>query len=125
VYEEVPSVYRCCLGLAGAANAADLAVKAAPYVAQTYDWSGFYVGGFVGGGWSTNDASEPDLGIIGIVTTSISATRRLRLAEQFFPVSLVWGHRRSAGLAHHPTGQGGREVALPAERLVIHDKYHV
>jgi outer membrane immunogenic protein len=54
-------------GLAGAANAADLAVKAAPYVAQTYDWSGFYVGGFVGGGWSTNDASEPDLGIIGIV----------------------------------------------------------
>ncbi len=54
-------------GLVGGASAADLAVKAAPYVAPTYDWSGFYVGGFIGGGWSKDDVSEPDLGIIGIV----------------------------------------------------------
>src|ERR1700760_2253955 len=54
-------------GFVGCASAADLAVKAAPYVAPTYDWSGFYLGGFVGGGWSHNDASEPDLGIVGVV----------------------------------------------------------
>jgi 3-oxoacid CoA-transferase B subunit len=34
------------------------------YIAPTYDWSGFYFGGLVGGGWSRNDISEPDLGII-------------------------------------------------------------
>jgi outer membrane immunogenic protein len=58
------------VGLAGVASAADLAVKAAPYVAPTYDWSGFYLGGFVGGGWSKNDASEPDLGIIGTLVNA-------------------------------------------------------
>src|ERR1700722_19734086 len=57
-------------GFVGIANAADLAVKAAPYVAPTYDWSGFYLGGFVGGGWSNNDASEPDLGIIGTLVNA-------------------------------------------------------
>jgi outer membrane immunogenic protein len=55
------------VGFSGVASAADLPVKAAPYVAQTYDWSGFYLGGFVGGGWSHDDASEPDLGIVGVV----------------------------------------------------------
>ena len=34
-------------GFAGVASAADLAVSAAPYVAPTYDWSGFYLGGFI------------------------------------------------------------------------------
>jgi outer membrane immunogenic protein len=48
----------------GVATAADLAVQAPPYIAPTYDWSGFYFGGLVGGGWSRNDISEPDLGII-------------------------------------------------------------
>jgi outer membrane immunogenic protein len=57
-------------GFAGVASAADLAVKAAPYVAPTYDWSGFYLGGFIGGGWSHNDASEPDLGIVGILVNA-------------------------------------------------------
>jgi outer membrane immunogenic protein len=46
------------------ASAADFPLKAAPYIA-TYDWSGFYVGGHVGGGWGTNDISDPGLGIIG------------------------------------------------------------
>jgi outer membrane immunogenic protein len=40
----------------GAASAADLAArpytKAPVYVAQIYDWSGFYVGGHVGGAWT-------------------------------------------------------------------------
>ena len=29
--------------------------------------SAVYLGGFVGGGWSHDDASEPDLGIVGVV----------------------------------------------------------
>ena len=41
-----------------------------PYVAPTYDWSGFYFGGFVGGGWSRNDTSEPDLGIVGTLVNA-------------------------------------------------------
>jgi outer membrane immunogenic protein len=41
------------LGAAGAASAADLAVKARPMVAPNpYNWTGCYVGGNVGGGWS-------------------------------------------------------------------------
>ncbi|HEV7636797.1 MAG TPA: outer membrane beta-barrel protein [Bradyrhizobium sp.] len=43
------------LGVAGigAASAADMAVKARPMVApvMTYDWTGCYIGGNVGGGW--------------------------------------------------------------------------
>jgi outer membrane immunogenic protein len=58
------------LGFVGVASAADLAVQAAPYVAPTYDWSGFYLGGFIGGGWSRDDASEPDLGIIGALVNA-------------------------------------------------------
>jgi outer membrane immunogenic protein len=53
-------------GLAQTASAADLPFKAAPAVAPAgYDWSGLYVGGHVGGGWSSNDFSDPALGIIG------------------------------------------------------------
>jgi outer membrane immunogenic protein len=33
-------------------RATDVPVKAAPYVAPSYDWTGFYVGGHVGPGWS-------------------------------------------------------------------------
>jgi outer membrane immunogenic protein len=55
-------------GFAGFAAAADLAPP--PYVAPTYDWSGFYLGGFMGGGWSRNEASEPDLGIIGTLVNA-------------------------------------------------------
>jgi outer membrane immunogenic protein len=30
-----------------------------------YDWSGFYIGGVIGGGWAKNDLSDPGLGIVG------------------------------------------------------------
>lgn len=54
---------------AGSANAADLPFKAAPRAVApapvAYDWSGIYVGAHVGGGWATNDQSDPGLGIIG------------------------------------------------------------
>jgi outer membrane immunogenic protein len=44
---------------AGAASAADMApryTKAAPVVAEVWSWTGFYVGGFVGGAWDRQDA---------------------------------------------------------------------
>src|SRR5262245_26891872 len=45
--------------LTGAASAADLAArpytKAPPMVAAVYDWSGFYVGGHVGGAWTNEE----------------------------------------------------------------------
>jgi outer membrane immunogenic protein len=47
--------------------AADLSFKAPPRaVAPTgFDWSGIYVGAHIGGGWATNDVSDPGLGIVG------------------------------------------------------------
>jgi outer membrane immunogenic protein len=46
------------LGMVAPAGAADLAArpytKAPPPVAAIYDWSGFYIGGNGGGGWSRN-----------------------------------------------------------------------
>lgn len=53
------------------AQAADLPFKAAPRAVApapaAYDWSGIYVGAHVGGGWATNDLSDPGLGIVGTV----------------------------------------------------------
>jgi outer membrane immunogenic protein len=48
----------------GPALAADMALKAAP-APTAYDWSGTYIGGFIGGGWATNDFSDPGLGFLG------------------------------------------------------------
>ena len=50
--------------LAGSAFAADMPLKAPPPV-LAYDWSGFYIGGVIGGGWSHIDSSDPGLGLIG------------------------------------------------------------
>src|SRR5690348_10880903 len=49
------------------AQAADLPFKAAPQAAPApaFDWSGIYIGAHVGGGWATNDISDPGLGIVG------------------------------------------------------------
>lgn len=48
------------IGLAQAGFAADMPVKApvykAPMVAPVYNWTGFYLGGHVGGAWSNADA---------------------------------------------------------------------
>jgi outer membrane immunogenic protein len=45
----------------GTASAADLAVKALPPPAAVFNWTGFYIGGFVGGAGADRDAfaSEP------------------------------------------------------------------
>jgi outer membrane immunogenic protein len=55
---------------AGSAQAADLPFKAAPQAvapAPAYDWSGIYIGAHVGGGWATNDLSDPSIGFLGLV----------------------------------------------------------
>jgi outer membrane immunogenic protein len=48
---------------AGTATAADLPRKAPPPVVAPppppYNWTGFYVGGFLGAGWSRTDLSDP------------------------------------------------------------------
>src|SRR6516162_4343508 len=50
--------------MAGSAIAADMPLKAPPPV-LSYDWSGFYIGGVIGGGWARTDTSTPGLGGLG------------------------------------------------------------
>jgi outer membrane immunogenic protein len=50
--------------MAGSAFAADMPLKAPPPV-LAYDWSGFYIGGVIGGGWTRTDSSDPGLGLVG------------------------------------------------------------
>ena len=46
------------IGASGVASAADLAVKAPRTAAPFYNWTGCYVGGNVGGGWSKMDTTR-------------------------------------------------------------------
>jgi outer membrane immunogenic protein len=47
------------LGATGVASAADMALKARPVVAPVmYNWSGCYIGGNIGGGWTRMDTSR-------------------------------------------------------------------
>jgi outer membrane immunogenic protein len=54
---------------AGTATAADLPRKAPPPVVAPppppYNWTGFYVGGFLGAGWSRTDLSDPSVVVNG------------------------------------------------------------
>jgi outer membrane immunogenic protein len=50
--------------MVGSAFAADMPLKAPPPV-LAYDWSGIYIGGVIGGGWTRTDSSDPGLGLIG------------------------------------------------------------
>src|ERR1700675_2271635 len=50
--------------MVGSAFAADMPVKGPPPVVA-YDWSGFYIGGVIGGAWGRTDSSDPGLCIIG------------------------------------------------------------
>jgi outer membrane immunogenic protein len=51
--------------MVGSALAADMPLKAAPPPVLPYDWSGFYIGGVIGGGWTRTDTSTPGLGVAG------------------------------------------------------------
>jgi outer membrane immunogenic protein len=46
------------LGATNVASAADMAVKARPVAAPVYNWTGCYIGGNVGGGWSRMDTTR-------------------------------------------------------------------
>lgn len=66
------------VGFASAASAADMAIKAPqpPRPVAAFDWSGFYVGAHVGGGWKSNSWIEPGTNGIpaGTQTASYNAT---------------------------------------------------
>src|SRR6516165_8095866 len=51
--------------VAGSAFAADMPLRAPPPV-LAYDWSGFYLGGVIGGGWTRTDTSNSGLSILGV-----------------------------------------------------------
>jgi outer membrane immunogenic protein len=59
-------------GVAGATRAADMpiAVTKAPVLAPVFDWTGCYLGGHVGGGWSHKDITDP----VQLVQDSLSGT---------------------------------------------------
>jgi outer membrane immunogenic protein len=84
VLDQRVNVMRVGLGLVAAGvllfgqaavHAADLPLKApaykAPIAAPVFSWTGFYVGGHVGGGWADTDASSvpSGLGLAGVDTT--------------------------------------------------------
>lgn len=58
----------------GQAAAGDMAVKARPLpVEVAYNWSGFYVGGTVGGVWTEANRFMPDLPLVGVPPTTFHA----------------------------------------------------
>jgi outer membrane immunogenic protein len=66
----------CVISLAGlgAAAAANLPVKAPPLpVAAVYNWTGFYVGGNVGGSWSNSDVASYSIAGFPIPLTSANS----------------------------------------------------
>jgi outer membrane immunogenic protein len=60
--------------MAGSAFAADMPLKAPPPV-LAYDWSGFYIGGVIGGQWAHVDSSgfDPTFGFAGVPGTLLGA----------------------------------------------------
>jgi outer membrane immunogenic protein len=46
------------------ASAADLLAKASPPVVPPFSWTGFYIGGHLGGGWSSFRGSDPATGMV-------------------------------------------------------------
>ena len=54
-------VFACTIGCTSIGFAADLPIKALPYKAPAvtaYNWAGFYLGGHIGGGWSTTNLTN-------------------------------------------------------------------
>ncbi|MEO6382143.1 MAG: outer membrane beta-barrel protein [Nitrobacter sp.] len=66
---------------ASAASGADLAArpytKAPPMVASVYNWTGFYIGGHIGGGWADQGATELDPGTGAFPTDTVFARKNL------------------------------------------------
>jgi len=85
------------LGIAGTASAADLRVRP-PIVAPVplFNWTGCYIGGYVGGAWNERDATFTDLG---------NSTFRA-FSGGFVPGRLEGSHSWNAGLDDSFIGGG-------------------
>jgi len=61
------------LAIGAAAHAADLVVASAPVEVYSVplDWSGFYIGGNIGGAWGTGDSTNNSVTTNGLLTTGI------------------------------------------------------
>ena len=57
-------LFASAVAISAPALAADMPLKALPPGPVTYDWSGVYIGGLIGGGWST-DRFNDSLGFLG------------------------------------------------------------
>ncbi|MEZ5818906.1 MAG: outer membrane beta-barrel protein [Hyphomicrobiaceae bacterium] len=62
------------LGLAAAIGAAAAFVQAQPSAAQSYNWTGLYFGGHVGGAWSSSTAQDALAPFGGYFTTGLGDT---------------------------------------------------
>src|SRR5260370_33624986 len=88
------------MALAAPAAAADVAArpyKAAPMpppLAAVYTWTGFYIGGHVGGAWTGDNSLAGNTGrFLGGVQAGFD--------YQFYPNWVVRAERRYRGLGHH------------------------
>jgi opacity protein-like surface antigen len=57
------------------ARAADMPVKAAPILLPPYNWSGFYAGANIGGGWSSGSLNIPGNNLYGGLTEFIGGVQ--------------------------------------------------
>ena len=74
--QRLGSLILCAVSMVGSARAADLPVKAPP-PAPVFNWTGCYVGGYVGGARSDGDMTFTDLG-----NHSFALTRAGSLQEE-------------------------------------------
>src|SRR3954451_16412197 len=94
------------IGLSAAAHAADLPRAAPPayappvYAAPVFTWSGFYIGGQVGYGWSDFDFRDPTVTINGPILLPTGSIIGVPLERQFHADNGICG------------GQGGVQTAL-------------
>lgn len=109
---------------AGTASAADMAprpyVKAPPIV-QVYSWTGFYIGGNVGGQWldSSYDASYPTSALIGsrgLRDTSVIGGGQIGYNWQFSPNWLL-GIEGDISYADHNTGAVMIQAGPPTDHI--------
>jgi opacity protein-like surface antigen len=66
------SVVLTAIGVAVAANAADMPVKAPPLPEPTYNWSGAYAGANLGGAWTSGNLNIPNNNFYGGLTEFVA-----------------------------------------------------
>jgi len=76
------------LAITQAASAADMSrpiYKAPPPVAPVWSWTGFYIGGHLGGAWSSESATVAGFGAGGIDPSGFIAGGQIGYNWQFHP----------------------------------------